>query len=204
MSEKKRRSIRIGFSIGAGKFPILSKIIQYGETFERFMTGGGWKLQPWSHVYIAWNSRWGRIRSYEARDGYVGFRSPRSIKANIVRLEEFEIDCTREEVRDGHEFMAEMCDVPYGKKHILGLLCKKIGKIIHYQLGIEKKSENLITDGDKTFICLEVAGIWLQKVKKVELDIDLEQAGVWEFYQEMCRLAEDPKTDFIRKADSVL
>lgn len=203
MTKDRKYSIKIGFSVGVGKFPIGSRLIQYGETLKRFLMGQGWNLQPWSHVYMIWKSRWGSLRSYEARKNYVGFHGQRSIDEHIVRLEEFDITCTREELRDGHEFMANMCGVSYGKKHIVGLVARGLKEIWRYWFG-GKKAKNYATDGYDTFICLEVAGVWLKKVKRMSLQIDLEQAGVYDFYQEMCRLADDPDVDFISRADKVL
>jgi hypothetical protein len=170
------RVVYVGFSnpFHKVKYPWFAWLIQYSESFDRWINTGRWGLQNYTHTYICWHSRAAEsMIYYEASATGVNFKAEKLWDQKATRVLEYSFNLSEEQYRKLLKFCMNLAGTQYGAKQVLGLIYVKVAALIGYRV------KNPWEDGIHSFPCTELVMRFMAEVLGADLsDIHPEYATV--------------------------
>lgn len=134
---------------------------------------------PYAHVYIKFNSdTYERTLIYQASHSMVNFMSNAVFNYGNETIAEFEITISDLESKPLIQFMIDNSGISYGILNAVGLGISQLVKLI-----FNKEIKNIFGDGNKTWVCDEIAGSILQTFHNVKFSKSLDDLTPKDLYE---------------------
>lgn len=132
---------------------------------------------PYDHVYVKfWSEKFQRSLVYQASSVMVNFMGYEYFESQNIIVKEFEFDMSDEDMLEMIQYAIDSAGKPYGTMSALGLAVVRIAEVFG------KKIKNPFGDGDKTYICCELASYVLEKYVHRQIPFDLDLVSPKDLY----------------------